>query len=90
MFCHQGSGVRASSPLRGGQSLRGFQGAPLSRCAELHRTGFDLLQELLNITTEREVGEVITSADASFPGVLQREWCPRFSSKCYAVSNLQI
>ena len=55
MFCHQGSGVRASSPLRGGQSLGGFQGVPLSRCDELHRTVFDLLQELslVDSTTER-------------------------------------
>ena len=92
MFCHQGSGVRASTPLRGGQSLGGFEGVPLSRCDEFHRTVFDLLQELslVDITTEREVGEVVPSADASFPGVLQREWCPRLSSKLYAVSNLKI
>ena len=92
MFCHQGSGVRASTPLRGGQSLGGFEGVPLSRCAEFHRTVFDLLQELslVDITTEREVGEVVPSADASFPGVLQREWCPRLSSKFYAVSYLKI
>ena len=41
----------------------------------------------MDSTTEREV---VPSADACFPGVFQREWCPRFSSKCYAVSNLKI